>query len=95
MGIKILPAKLKKCAGPKCKVDNNTLGSAGKTCVIGMDISCVMMASVKSDAGAEEYHADPPLPQHHVARATLDRVRKYERAGVTVIPVFDGISVLL
>eukprot|EP00986_Skeletonema_menzelii_P018697 scaffold26680_cov210-Skeletonema_menzelii.AAC.1 len=55
-------------------------------------MSCVAVASVKSDAGAEENLSDPSLPQHHAARAGLERVRKYERRGLTTIPVFDGIS---
>ncbi len=92
MGIGNLPSKLKKCAGSKCQVDAITSTLGGSACVIGMDISCTMVANVKSNTGAEEYHADPPLPQHHVARSVLDKIRKYQKANIEVIPVFDGIS---
>lgn len=47
---------------------------------------------VRSEAGAEEYHADPPLPHRHVARSVLSKIRQYHKANIEVIPVFDGIS---
>ena len=93
MGPTKLAAMLKRCAGPKRDVDDITLSSAGTPCVIGMDMMCVLVTLVKSsDAAAEENHADPPLPQHHVARGALERVKKHQRKGNYVIPVFDGIS---
>jgi len=47
------------------------------------------MASVTSDSGAEEHHADPPPPQHDTARSVLNIVKQYQKAGIKVIPVFD------
>ena len=92
MGIEGQAARLKKCAGPKRKVDTITSTSGRKTFVVGVDMSCIMMTGVKQKPGAEEYHADPPLPQHHTAKFTFDKVRKYKNANVEVIGVFDGIS---
>ncbi len=92
MGIEGLPSKLKKCAGKKCKVDAITLASGEKRCVVGMDMSCTIMASVRTTAGAEECHSSPSLPHRHAACCALDRVRKYEKEGIVPVPVFDGIS---
>ena len=60
--------------------------------VLGLDMSVLMMAAVKSDRGAEEFHQDPPHPAHHVALAVLQFIRKLRRAGFNVMPVFDGIT---
>jgi len=92
MGIKGLPSKLKKCAGKKVKIDATTLTSEGKRCVIGMDMMCIIMASVRTNAGAEECHSSPPLPHRHAACCALGRVRKYRKEGHIPLPVFDGIS---
>lgn len=92
MGVEELPAMLKKCAGKKCKADTITTNSGGSAIVIGMGVSCRMVSFVKSDPGAEEHHADPPLPQHHTARSVVNIVKKYQNIGIKVIPVFDGVS---
>jgi hypothetical protein len=81
IGVEELPAMLKKCAGKKCKADTITTNSGGSAIVIGMGVS-----------GAEEHHADPPLPQHHTARSVVNIVKKYQNIGIKVIPVFDGVS---
>ena len=90
--MKKLPAMLKKCAGPKRKIDDTTIRSSRKKWVVGMDVSCAVVAVVKSDAGAQENLADPPLPQQHVPRCVYDKIRQYHNLGIEVIPVFDGIS---
>ncbi|KAL7457783.1 hypothetical protein ACHAWC_009318 [Mediolabrus comicus] len=92
MGVEKLPAMLKKCAGPKRKIDGITIRSSGKKWTIGMDVSCAVVSIVKSDAGAQENLADPPLPQQHVGQRVYDKIRQYHKLGIEVIPVFDGIS---
>lgn len=90
-----LPAMLKKCAGPKRKIDDIAIHMSGKKWVIGMDVNCALVANVKSDAGAQENLVDPPLPQQHVARCVYNKIRLYHKLDIEVIPVFDGISLLL
>ena len=51
-----------------------------------------MHAAVRSDRGADEFHQDPPYPAQHVAVAILTLLRKINKAGFRVLPVFDGIS---
>jgi hypothetical protein len=45
MGVKKLPAMLKKCAGPKRKIDDTTIRSSRKKWVVGMDVSCAVVVS--------------------------------------------------
>ena len=94
------PAMLKLSASRSEKIqkligDQSPLHAyVGRFCllVLGLDMSVLMMAAVKSDRGAEEFHQSPPHPAHHVALAVLQYIRKLRRAGFNVIPVFDGIT---
>ena len=91
MGITSLPALLKTLAGKKESVKTIATHSPGKS-VIGIDMSCLLMALVKSQRGAEEYHQKPPYPHHHVAMESLNYIRHLMKMGFGVIVVFDGLT---
>ncbi len=65
MGIEGLPSRLKKCVGPKRQVDTIASSSERNACVVGMDISCTIMAGVRSKTGAED------IMQIHLSHTTM------------------------
>lgn len=91
MGIPEVAAKLKQCAGPKKKVSNVACNFPART-VVGLDMNCKMNAFARSVRGAEEYHMKPAYPAHYVANSCLQYIRKYQKLGVGVFAVFDGLS---
>jgi len=60
--------------------------------MFGMDMMTVLTAAARSKQGTEEYHQEPSVPSRHVPLACLQLIRKFNKAGIGIIPVFDGIS---
>ena len=91
MGIEKLPAMLKACA-PKRKIAPVVSTLSPAHTVVGIDMSCAIMASLRTLRGSVEHHQDPPVPAHHVAASCLLLLRRLMQQNIVPVAVFDGMT---